>query len=149
GAEAMSRPSIGLTHQDHTTDGMEAIKKMSSPESRNRLDATVQFAPLPLEVTKTVADKFLMELQTQLDDKHVTLEISEDAREWLAVNGYDQKMGARPMARLIQEKLKKPLAEEILFGALSQGGGTVVVDLDPYNDQLVLDIKAKQSLQPA
>lgn len=149
GAEAMSRPSIGFTHQDHTTDGMEAIKKMFSPEFRNRLDAIVQFAPLTLEVIKTVVDKFLMELQTQLDDKHVTLEISEDAREWLAVNGYDQKMGARPMARLIQEKLKKPLAEEILFGALSQGGGTVVVDLDPYNDQLVLDIKAKQSLQPA
>lgn len=149
GAEAMSRPSIGFTHQDHTTDGMEAIKKMFSPEFRNRLDAIVQFAPLTLEVIKTVVDKFLMELQTQLDDKHVTLEISEDAREWLAINGYDQKMGARPMARLIQEKLKKPLAEEILFGALSQGGGTVVVDLDPYNDQLVLDIKAKQSLQPA
>jgi ATP-dependent Clp protease ATP-binding subunit ClpA len=149
GAEVMNRPSIGFTHQDHTTDGMEAIKKMFSPEFRNRLDAIVQFAPLTLEVIKTVVDKFLMELQTQLDDKRVTLEISEDVREWLAVNGYDEKMGARPMARLIQEKLKKPLAEEILFGTLSQGGGTVVVDLDPYKDQPVLDIKAKQSLQPA
>lgn len=149
GAEIMSRPSIGFTHQDHTTDGMEAIKKMFTPEFRNRLDAIVQFAPLIIEVIKTVVDKFLMELQTQLDDKHVTLEISEDAREWLAVHGYDEKMGARPMARLIQEKLKKPLAEEILFGSLANGGGVVAVDLDPYKDQLVLDIKAKQDLQPA
>ena len=149
GAEVMSRASIGFTHQDHTTDGMEAIKKMFTPEFRNRLDAIVQFGSLTLDVIKTVVDKFLMELQTQLDDKRVTLEISEDAREWLAVKGYDEKMGARPMARLIQEKLKKPLAEDILFGALSNGGGTVAVDLDPYSDQLVLDIKAKQDLQPA
>jgi ATP-dependent Clp protease ATP-binding subunit ClpA len=88
-----------------------------------------------------------MELQTQLDDKHVTLEISEDAREWLAIHGYDVQMGARPMARLIQDKLKKPLAEAILFGDLSHGGGTVEVDLDPINDQLEIEITAKQ--QPA
>jgi ATP-dependent Clp protease ATP-binding subunit ClpA len=88
-----------------------------------------------------------MELQTQLDDKHVTLEITETAREWLAIHGYDVKMGARPMARLIQEKLKKPLAEAILFGDLSHGGGTVEVDLDPVTDQLEIEITAKQPSQ--
>jgi ATP-dependent Clp protease ATP-binding subunit ClpA len=126
---------------------MEAIKKMFTPEFRNRLDAIVQFGSLTLATIKTVVDKFVMELQTQLDDKHVTLEISEDAREWLAIHGYDVQMGARPMARLIQEKLKKPLAEAILFGELSHGGGTVEVDLDPINDQLEIEITAKQ--QPA
>ncbi|MES2823167.1 MAG: ATP-dependent Clp protease ATP-binding subunit ClpA [Pseudomonadota bacterium] len=151
GADVMSRASIGFTHQDHTTDGMEAIKKMFTPEFRNRLDSIVQFGALTLDVIKTVVDKFLMELQTQLDTKHVTLEITDDAREWLAIHGYDVKMGARPMARLIQEKLKKPLAEEILFGALSHGGGVVEVDLDPINDVLEIEIKAKQSSaqQPA
>ncbi len=147
GAEMMSRPSIGFTHQDHSSDGMEAIKRMFTPEFRNRLDAIVQFAPLALDVIKTVVDKFLMELQTQLDDKRVTLEISEDAREWLAIHGYDVKMGARPMARLIQEKLKKPLAEEILFGSLAQGG-VVAVDLDPVEDKLVINIKTRQA-EPA
>jgi ATP-dependent Clp protease ATP-binding subunit ClpA len=148
GAEVMSRASIGFTHQDHTSDGMEAIKKMFTPEFRNRLDAIVQFASLTLNTIKTVVDKFLMELQTQLDDKHVTLEISDEAREWLAIHGYDVKMGARPMARLIQDKLKKPLAEEILFGSLSHGGGTVDVDVDAIEDKLVIEVKAKHA-QPA
>ncbi len=147
GADVMSRASIGFAHQDHTSDGMEAIKKMFTPEFRNRLDSIVQFAALTLDVIKTVVDKFLMELQTQLDSKHVTLEITDDAREWLAIHGYDVKMGARPMARLIQEKLKKPLAEEILFGALSHGGGIVEVDVDALNDELDIEIKAKQSTQ--
>jgi ATP-dependent Clp protease ATP-binding subunit ClpA len=127
---------------------MEAIKKMFTPEFRNRLDAIVQFASLTLDTIKTVVDKFLMELQTQLDDKRVTLEISDEAREWLAIHGYDVKMGARPMARLIQEKLKKPLAEEILFGALSHGGGVVEVELDPIEDKLVIAVHSKQA-QPA
>ncbi len=129
GAEDMSRPSIGFTHQDHTTDGMEAIKKMFTPEFRNRLDAIVQFGALPLSVVETVVDKFLTELQSQLDEKKVTLEVTAAARKWLALNGYDEKMGARPMARLIQEKIKKPLAEQVLFGELS-GGGEVLVDAD-------------------
>jgi ATP-dependent Clp protease ATP-binding subunit ClpA len=150
GADVMSRASIGFTHQDHTSDGMESIKKMFTPEFRNRLDAIVQFGPLTLSTIKTVVDKFIMELQTQLDDKHVTLEISEAAREWLAIHGYDVKMGARPMARLIQEKLKKPLAEAILFGDLSHGGGTIDVDLDAITDELTIEIFAKQSApQPA
>lgn len=129
GAEDMSRPSMGFTRQDHTTDGMEAIKKMFTPEFRNRLDAIVQFGTLPLSVVETIADKFLTELQSQLDERKVVLEVTTAARQWLAVNGYDEKMGARPMARLIQEKIKKPLAEQVLFGDLASGG-EVQVDAD-------------------
>lgn len=129
GAEAMGRPSIGFSKQDHATDGMEAIKRLFSPEFRNRLDAVVQFKPLSLDIIKGVVDKFLTELQAQLDDKAVVLDVSEAARSWLAEHGYDDKMGARPMRRLIQEKIKKPLAEMILFGELSDGGGEVHIDV--------------------
>jgi ATP-dependent Clp protease ATP-binding subunit ClpA len=101
---------------------MEIIKKTFTPEFRNRLDGVVQFAPLAQEVVMNVVDKFLVELQAQLDDKRVHLEVDSSAREWLATEGYDKNMGARPMARLIQEKIKRPLADMILFGALSQGG---------------------------
>ena len=130
GAELMSRASIGFSIQDHTTDGMEAIKKMFTPEFRNRLDSIVQFGELSIDVIKTVVDKFLVQLQSQLDDKKVFIEIDDDARLWLAENGYDCKMGARPMDRLIQEKIKKPLAEEVLFGALAQKGGTAFVSVE-------------------
>ena len=130
GAELMSRASIGFSIQDHTTDGMEAIKKMFTPEFRNRLDNIVQFGELSIDVIKTVVDKFLVQLQSQLDDKKVFIEIDDDARLWLAENGYDSKMGARPMDRLIQEKIKKPLAEEVLFGALAQKGGTAFVSVE-------------------
>ncbi len=143
GAEAMSRPSIGFTQQDHSTDGSEAIKRAFTPEFRNRLDAIVQFGPLSLDVIKTVVDKFLVELQAQLDEKRVSLEVSDGARLWLAHQGYDEKMGARPMARLIQEKLKKPLAEEVLFGDLANGG-SISVDVTPETDELTLDIRAKE-----
>ena len=135
GAEAMSRASIGFSMQDHQSDGMEAIKKMFAPEFRNRLDDIVQFGELSIEVIKTVVDKFLVQLQSQLDEKKVFLEVDEKARLWLAQNGYDPKMGARPMERVIQEKVKKPLAEEVLFGNLSKSGGTVKVTVDA-NDQL-------------
>ena len=130
GAELMSRASIGFSQQDHATDGMEAIKKMFTPEFRNRLDSIVQFGELNLDVIKTVVDKFLVQLQSQLDDKKVFLEVDDDARLWLAENGYDAKMGARPMDRLIQEKIKKPLAEEVLFGTLAEKGGTVLVSVE-------------------
>ncbi|WP_111643028.1 ATP-dependent Clp protease ATP-binding subunit ClpA [Marinimicrobium alkaliphilum] len=149
GADLMSRPSIGFTLQDHSTDGMESIKKMFTPEFRNRLDAVVQFSALTIEVTKTVVDKFLVELQAQLDDKQVMLHVDEQAREWLAVHGYDEKMGARPMARIIQEKLKKPLAEEVLFGSLADGGGTVEVSVDEERDELCLSVRAKREPEPA
>ena len=140
GAENMNRASIGFTRQDHSSDGMEAVKRMFSPEFRNRLDAIIQFGPLSEEVIKTVVDKFLTQLQAQLDDKKVTLEVDEAARQWLAEHGYDEKMGARPMARLIQEKLKKPLAEEVLFGSLSAGGGRVIVGV--RDDELTIQSEA-------
>jgi ATP-dependent Clp protease ATP-binding subunit ClpA len=127
GAEVSSRASIGFTKQDHTTDAMETIKRTFSPEFRNRLDSIVQFGGLTIDVIKTVVDKFLVQLQSQLDDKKVTLEVSDEARLWLAENGYDEKMGARPMARIIQDKVKKPLAEKVLFGDLSEKGGVVFV----------------------
>tara|TARA_B110000114_G_scaffold7088_1_gene7195 strand:- start:206 stop:1720 length:1515 start_codon:yes stop_codon:yes gene_type:complete len=130
GAELMSRASIGFSLQDHATDGMEAIKKMFTPEFRNRLDSIVQFGELSLDVIKTVVDKFLVQLQTQLDEKKVFLDVDDEARQWLAENGYDAKMGARPMDRLIQEKIKKPLAEEVLFGSLAEKGGTVFVTVE-------------------
>ena len=101
---------------------MEAIRKMFTPEFRNRLDAVIQFASLDTEVIKGVVDKFLIQLQAQLDDKRVHLLVDAAARDWLAVHGYDEKMGARPMARLIQEEIKKPLAEQVLFGDLVEGG---------------------------
>ena len=140
GAEQMSRASIGFKTQDHSTDGMEIIKKTFTPEFRNRLDSIIQFGSLSLEVIKTVVDKFLIELQTQLDDKRVSLDITDEAREWLAVNGYDEKMGARPMARIIQEKVKKPLAELVLFGSLSDRGGSVRIDV--VDGELVIEEEA-------
>ena len=127
GAHDISRASIGFTKQDNATDFMEAIKKMFTPEFRNRLDATVQFSSLSIDVIKTVVDKFLTELQAQLDDKKVTLDVDEEARDWIATEGYDEKMGARPMQRLIQEKIKRQLAEDVLFGPLAKHGGTVYV----------------------
>ena len=143
GAELMARTSIGFTQQDHRSDGMEAIKKSFTPEFRNRLDAIVQFSPLQLEVIKTVVDKFLVELQAQLDEKQVQIEVDEEARNWLAEQGYDDKMGARPMARVISEKIKKPLAEQLLFGALSEGGGIVNVSLE--EDEIKLSYESHQS----
>ncbi len=130
GAEDISRRSMGFTHQDHSTDGMEAIKKLFTPEFRNRLDATIQFKSLSTEVIAGVVDKFLTELQAQLDDKNVVLHVDESARAWFAEKGYDENMGARPMKRLIQDALKKPLAEMILFGDLSENGGEVEVSVD-------------------
>ncbi len=122
GAERMSRASIGFVHQDHSSDGKEALKKAFTPEFRNRLDSVVQFKALTRETILHVVDKFLTELQGQLDDKGVMLNVNDDARLWLAEHGYDEAMGARPMNRLIQDKIKKPLAEQILFGKLNKGG---------------------------
>jgi len=141
GAELMSRASMGFADQNHQTDGMEAIKKMFTPEFRNRLDSIVQFGELTMEVIKTVVDKFLVQLQSQLDEKKVFLDVDDDAREWLATNGYDAKMGARPMDRLIQEKIKKPLAEEVLFGGLSEKGGTVFISVE--DNELIVSTDPK------
>ncbi|MCY1356099.1 ATP-dependent Clp protease ATP-binding subunit ClpA [compost metagenome] len=129
GAETAARASIGFTQQDHSSDAMEVIKKSFTPEFRNRLDTIIQFGRLSHEVIKSIVDKFLTELQAQLEDKHVTLEVRDAARGWLAEKGYDVQMGARPMARLIQDKIKRPLAEQILFGELAEHGGVVHIDL--------------------
>ncbi len=139
GAERMARSNIGFTQQDHTGDDLEEIKKMFSPEFRNRLDAIIPFAALNEKNIRQVVDKFLLEMEQQLEDKKVTLQVDEAAREWLARNGYDRIMGARPMARLIKDKIKKALAEELLFGSLSNGGH---VDLSEKDDELVFDIEA-------
>jgi len=122
GAEEMSRASIGFTQQDHSSDGMTVIKKRFSPEFRNRLDTIIQFASLDVDSIKRVVDKLVVELEAKLGHNNVTLELDDDARDWIAERGYDPKMGARPMARIIQEQIKRPLAEELLFGALSDGG---------------------------
>ena len=137
GAEQMDRSSIGFTQQDHSSDGMEAIKKMFAPEFRNRLDAIVQFKPLEPTTIMHVVDKFLIELEAQLAAKSVTLEADDAARQWLAVRGYDRKMGARPMARVIQENIKRPMAEDLLFGRLVNGGHVVITVVD---DQLKLEV---------
>ena len=122
GAQDMARPSIGFTQSDHTPDGMEAIRRMFSPEFRNRLDAIIHFNSLDPRTIAKVVDKFVIELEHQLEQKGVALEVDEAARRLIAERGYDAKMGARPMARIIQEYLKKPLAEELLFGKLADGG---------------------------
>lgn len=137
GAQEMGRSSMGFTEQDHQTDGMEIIKRAFSPEFRNRLDGIIQFKPLSTDAILRVADKAILELEMLLQDKHVTLEIDNDARQWLAEHGYDVAMGARPMARLVQDKIKRPLADELLFGKLSEGGHIRVVLKD---GELALDL---------
>ncbi|MEO1955034.1 MAG: AAA family ATPase, partial [Gammaproteobacteria bacterium] len=143
GAQDMSRASMGFQSQDHSTDATEMIKKTFSPEFRNRVDGIIQFNPLPVEVIRTVVDKFLVELQVQLDQQKVQIEVSDKVREWLVENGYDKNMGARPMQRLIQDTIKKELAEQILFGNLSKNGGIAYVDLNKGN----IDIKYKENIK--
>ena len=145
GAQDMSRASMGFQSQDHSTDATEMIKKTFSPEFRNRLDSIIQFNPLPTEVIKTVVDKFLVELQVQLDIQKVQLEVSDEAREWLLENGYDKNMGARPMQRLIQDTIKTVLAEEILFGKLSKAGGTAYVTLEEGKIKVSLTENSKKT----
>ena len=140
GAEKMSRASIGFTLQDHTSDTGEEIKRIFSPEFRNRLDGIVHFNPLDPETIGHVVDKFLVELETQLDSKKVSMEVDAEARVWLAEHGHDILMGARPMARLIQEKIKKPLAEQLLFGDL-QGGGHIFITV--RDGELAVEIDEK------
>ncbi len=137
GAEQISRRSIGFSQQDHSSDGMEAIRKAFTPEFRNRLDAIIQFQALDALTIGHVVDKFLIELEHQLEDKKVTLEVDQAAKDWLAVKGYDEKMGARPMARVIQEHIKKPLAEDLLFGRLANGGHVII---GVEGDELQLEI---------
>jgi ATP-dependent Clp protease ATP-binding subunit ClpA len=147
GAEEMSRRSIGFSEQDHSTDGMEALRKLFTPEFRNRLDNIIQFSALTEDTISHVVDKFLTELQAQLDEKRVVLDVDQDVRVWLGKHGYDRQMGARPMSRLIQNRLKKPLAEQILFGSLSDKGGVVRVSVE--NDDLALSVESPEELAAA
>ena len=148
GAQDMSRASMGFQSQDHSTDATEMIKKTFSPEFRNRLDGIIQFNPLPTEVIRTVVDKFLVELQVQLDAQKVQLEVSDEARDWLLENGYDKNMGARPMQRLIQDTIKTILAEEILFGKLAKSGGvaSVTLEKDELKVKLTENSKKKEKV---
>jgi ATP-dependent Clp protease ATP-binding subunit ClpA len=147
GASQASRRSIGFTKQDHASDAMEVIRRSFSPEFRNRLDAIVQFQPLGMDHILRVVDKFLIELETQLHEKNVVLSTTPEARDWLAQNGFDPQMGARPMARIIQDNIKRPLADELLFGKL-MGGGRVTIDV--REGKLVVDSKAEpEKLLPA
>lgn len=141
GAEKLSRNSIGFSVQDHSTDGKEELKKIFSPEFRNRLDAVVQFSALSEDVILTVVDKMLEELQVQLDEKQVYLDINDETRHWLAKKGYDEQMGARPMARLIQDKIKAPMADQILFGELVSGG---TVRISVKDDDLKFEFEARK-----
>ncbi len=145
GASDLQKSNIGFQKQSKKTDYMEAIKKTFSPEFRNRLDATLWFEPLNKEVICSVVDKFIVELQSQLDEKGVSLEVKQDARNWLAEIGFDELMGARPMARVIREKIKQQLAEELLFGRLADGG-QVVVGFDETKTELTFDICTEKSL---
>ena len=128
GAAQAARRSIGFTRQDNSTDAMEVIRRSFSPEFRNRLDAVVQFQPLGMEHILRVVDKFLIELEAQLHEKDVAMTATPAAREWMAQHGFDPLMGARPMARVIQDRIKRPLADELLFGKLV-GGGRVTIDV--------------------
>src|ERR687884_455053 len=131
GAADMARPAYGFTRTRREGDDQEAISKLFAPEFRNRLDAVISFAHLPKEVVSKVVDKFVLQLEAQLADRNVTIELSDEAREWLIEHGYDETMGARPMARLIQSTIKTPLADEVLFGKLKGGGAVRVIVLKP------------------
>ena len=144
GAEKVSRRSMGFSLQDHASDEVEEIRKMFSPEFRNRLDSIVQFGSLSEEIIAQVVDKFIAELQAQLDDKKVSIELDEASLAWLGERGYDKSMGARPMGRLIEEKIKKPLADAILFGDLEKGGS---VHVTVSGEELKFEIKGIEKKQ--
>jgi ATP-dependent Clp protease ATP-binding subunit ClpA len=143
GAAQAARRSIGFVEQSHATDAMETIRRAFSPEFRNRLDAIIQFGALDIDHILRVVDKFLIELEAQLQEKHVSLSVDAEARRWLAENGFDVQMGARPMARVIQENVKRPLADELLFGKLSTGGK---VNLSVKDGKLDVTVEADEKL---
>jgi ATP-dependent Clp protease ATP-binding subunit ClpA len=140
GAVDAARSTMGFLDRDRVHDDSEAIKKTFTPEFRNRLDAIVPFAPLDESTILHVVGKFILELEQQLEEKQVTLDVDEDARLWLAEKGYDRSMGARPMARTIQQHIKQPLAEDLLFGKLMKGGE---VKVGVKDDKLVCEIVDK------
>jgi ATP-dependent Clp protease ATP-binding subunit ClpA len=137
GASDMAKSAIGFGRDRREGEDTAAIERIFTPEFRNRLDATISFAPLGIEIITKVVEKFILQLEAQLMDRNVTFELSPDAAEWLGVKGYDEKMGARPLARVIQEEIKKPLADELLFGKLSKGG---IVKVTLKKDKIDLQI---------
>jgi ATP-dependent Clp protease ATP-binding subunit ClpA len=141
GAAEAAREAIGFGRMRREGDDEEAIKRLFTPEFRNRLDATIAFAPLGRETIDRIVEKFVLELEAQLSDRDVTFDLTPEATRWLGQKGYDDQFGARPLARAIQEHIKKPLADEILFGRL-KGGGTVRVLLDREADGLVFEFIA-------
>ncbi len=143
GAESLSRTTMGFTQQDNSSDGSEAVNKLFTPEFRNRLDAIIQFKPLDKSIILNVVDKFIIELESQLEEKNVAIDFNDEAKAWLAEHGFDARMGARPMARLINENVKKHLADEILFGKLSKGGRVRVI-LDEKGD-LDFEFESKEN----
>ena len=154
GAAQSARRSIGFAEQDNSSDAMEVIRKTFAPEFRNRLDAIINFRALDMPVILMVVDKFILELEEQLALKDVAITVTRAAREWLAQEGFDPKMGARPMKRVIQEQIKRPLADDLLFGDLADGG-TVTVDApagdapDGAGDRLQLEVSAKDTAPKA
>ena len=136
GVQETVRKTIGFKQQDHSHDALAEINRTFSPEFRNRLDGIIWFQHLSRDIILQIVDKFVCDLQVQLDKKQVVMELSPTARQWLADKGYDPAMGARPMGRVVQEQLKKPLANEILFGRLVSGGE---VRVDLLNDELTFD----------
>ncbi len=148
GARDSARRSMGFTEQDHSSDSMEVIKKAFSPEFRNRLDAVIQFKALEFNVVLLVVDKFLLELEAQLEQKNVDLTVSSAAKEWLAEKGFDRKMGARPMKRVIQKQIKRQLADDLLFGDLAEGG-EVSVDVSSDESQLEISVRPREEGQKA
>jgi len=146
GAEGLSKNAMGFTQQRMAGDEMAEIKRLFTPEFRNRLDAIISFNPLDENIILRVVDKFLMQLESQLSEKKVEAIFTENLKKYLAKNGFDPQMGARPMARLIQDTIRRALADELLFGKLS-AGGRVTIDVDE-NGQVILDI-AQSDAQPA
>jgi ATP-dependent Clp protease ATP-binding subunit ClpA len=130
GAAELAKSAFGFNRAAREGDDIEAVTRMFTPEFRNRLDAVIGFGHLPPEVVRMVVEKFVLQLEAQLAERQVNIELSDEARDWLARTGYDSQMGARPLARIIQEHVKRPLADEVLFGRLSNGGGTVRVVLE-------------------
>jgi ATP-dependent Clp protease ATP-binding subunit ClpA len=143
GAAQAARRSIGFVEQNHQMDAMEVIRRAFTPEFRNRLDAIIQFGSLDMEHILRVVDKFLIEVEMQLQEKHVVLHVDADARRWLAEHGFDPQMGARPMARVIQESVKRLLADELLFGKLAEGGKVL---LSVKDDKLAVDCEEAEKL---
>ena len=146
GASDLARSAYGFTQNKRSGDDVEAINRLFAPEFRNRLDAIISFGHLPKEVVAKVVDKFVLQLEAQLADRNVTIELSDEARDWLVENGYDDAMGARPMARLIQSTIKTPLADEVLFGKLKDGGAVRVVLQRPEGEDAKILAKGKGSL---